>query len=70
MIRKNERDTIIDEIHQTRRAIADKFDRDIAAILDDARKRQAASGRAVWHGKSSNQTPDRSGRSGGNGFTA
>lgn len=66
MIQRNDRDTIIDEIHQTRRAIAEKFGDDIVAILDDARNRQAASGRAVWQGKSANQTLDRSGGAGGN----
>ena len=55
MIQKNDRDTIIDEIHQTRRQISEKFGGDIAAILEDARKRQAASGRPVWQGKSSNK---------------
>ncbi len=41
-------DPIIDEIHRTRRSIADRFGGDIRAILADARKRQAASGRATW----------------------
>jgi hypothetical protein len=45
-----DRDTIIEEIHQTRRRMADQFGGDIDAILEDARKRQAASGRAIWHG--------------------
>ncbi|HVW39556.1 MAG TPA: hypothetical protein VHB99_19695, partial [Pirellulales bacterium] len=39
---------IVDEIHLMRRRIAEKFGGDIAAILDDARKRQEASGRTVW----------------------
>jgi len=53
MIHKsNKRDTTIEEIHRTRQRMADKFAGDIAAILDDARKRQAASGRAVWRGPS------------------
>lgn len=47
----NDGDKIIDEIHRTRRQIADKFDGDITAILDDARKRQATAGRPVWQGK-------------------
>jgi hypothetical protein len=46
-------DTILDEIHQTRRAIAEKFGGDIAAMLEDARKRQAAAGRAIWQGPKS-----------------
>ena len=46
------RDSILDEIHGTRERIAEKFGGDIAAILDDARKRQEASGAVVWHGVS------------------
>jgi hypothetical protein len=54
MTQTHNTDPIIDEIHRTRREIFDKFGGDMAAILDDARKRQAASGRPVWRGKSSN----------------
>jgi hypothetical protein len=46
--KKNENDTTIEEIHRTRERMADKFGGDIAAILEDARKRQAASGHPVW----------------------
>ena len=54
MIRKtSNRDTTIDEIHQVREQIADKFNGNIEAILEDARKRQEASGRAIWKGASS-----------------
>ena len=49
----SKRDTIIDEIHRTRRRMAAKFGGDIDAILEDARKRQAVSGCAVWQGPSS-----------------
>jgi hypothetical protein len=49
------RDTIIEEIHRTRQQMAEKFAGDIAAILEDARKRQEASGRAIWQGSSSNK---------------
>jgi hypothetical protein len=45
-----ERDTTIEEIHCERRRIAEKFGGDIAAILEDARIRQKASGRAIWQG--------------------
>jgi len=45
---KAHRDTTIDEIHRTRQEIAEKFGGDIAAILEDARSRQAASGRTEW----------------------
>ncbi len=43
-------DTTIEEIHRTREQMAEKFGHDIAAILADARKRQEASGRAIWRG--------------------
>jgi hypothetical protein len=46
-------DTIIDAIHRTRQRMSEKFGGDIAAILEDARKRQEASGRAIWQGPSS-----------------
>jgi hypothetical protein len=49
------RDPIIDAIHRTREQMAEKFDGDIAAILEDGRKRQEASGRAIWQGPSSNK---------------
>ena len=51
-----DRDTTIEDIHRERRRMAEKFGGDIAAILEDARKRQDASGRAVWHGPSSEKT--------------
>jgi len=41
-------DPVLDEIHRTRREISERFGGDFHAILDDARKRQAASGRPVW----------------------
>lgn len=62
MIQKTtNRDTIIDEIHQTRQRIAEKFDGDIAAILEDAWKRQEASGCAIWQAPSSNKALDSAG---------
>ncbi len=59
--KKNESDPTIDEIHRTRERMADKFGGDIAAILEDARKRQAASGRPVWQGLSSHKAVQTSG---------
>ena len=47
-----QRDAILDEIHRTRQRMAEKFGGDIAAILEDAWKRQEASGRAIWQGPS------------------
>ena len=59
--KKNSRDPVIEEIHRTRRQMADKFGGDIAAILDDARKRQVAGGRPLWQGSA----PDQAIRPGG-----
>lgn len=50
----SERDAILEEIHRTRRQIVDKFGGDITAILEDARKRQEASGRPIWRGGAEN----------------
>ena len=41
-------DTTVEEIHRTRERLAQKFGGDIKAILEDARKRQAVSGRPSW----------------------
>lgn len=46
--KKTDRDTTIDDIHRTRERIHDAFHGDLKAMLDDARLRQAASGRPVW----------------------
>jgi len=62
--KNDDRDTVIDEIHRTRERIAEKFDGDIAAILEDARNRQAASGRPVWQGPPSNKAMHPGGESG------
>ena len=53
--KKNDIDPTIDEIHRTREQTADKFNGDIDAILEDARKRQSASERPVWRGPSPNR---------------
>jgi hypothetical protein len=39
-----DRDTTIKDIHTTRRRIADKFGHHLAVIIEDAQKRQSASG--------------------------
>ena len=46
-----DRDTTIEDIHATRRRIADKFGHDLAAIVQDAQKRQATSGHEIWRPK-------------------
>ena len=38
-------DPIVEEVHQTREAIAKRFGNDLRAICDDARRRQASGGR-------------------------
>ncbi|MCF7963718.1 MAG: hypothetical protein K9M08_23505 [Pirellula sp.] len=54
MIQKQVTDTIIDEIHRTRREMADKFGGDFRLMLEDARRRQAESGRPIWRPNSTN----------------
>jgi len=54
-------DTTIEDIHRTRERLAEKFGGDIKAILEDARQRQAASGRPIWQGTAANKAVNRSG---------
>jgi hypothetical protein len=44
-------DAVIVDIHRTRRRIAEKFGDDLAAIVEDARKREAFSGHEIWRPK-------------------
>jgi len=46
------RDTVLEEIHRTREEIAARFNYDIGAMIEDARKRMEASGRPIWKGPS------------------
>ena len=46
-----DRDTPIEDIHATRRRIAEKFGHDLAAIVQDAQQRQATSGHEIWRPK-------------------
>ena len=48
-------DPIIEEIHETRREIAKRFNYDIAKISEDARRRQALEGRPLWQPESANK---------------
>ena len=48
MIQKLTIDPILDEIHRTRREMSARFGGDFVAMLDDARRRQEASGRPIW----------------------
>lgn len=49
MIHKPMVDPVIAEIHRTRREVSKRFAGDVAAIAQDAARRQAVSGRTVWH---------------------
>ena len=51
------RDDILEEIHRTRERIAEKFNYDIAAIVEDARKRQEASGWPIWQPAPKEEAP-------------
>jgi len=57
-------DPIIEEIHETRRKIAQRFDCDAHRISEDARRRQALDGRPVWQPNSANKTMHPTGDSG------
>ena len=48
---KSKTDTVIAEIHRTRREISDRFGGDIDAIAEDAARRLAESGRPLWRPK-------------------
>ena len=41
-------DSIIEDIHCTRRRIAEKFGGDLLAMIEDARQRQESSGHPMW----------------------
>ena len=45
----------VDEIHQTRLEISERFGGDIVAIAEDAASRLAASGRSIWQAKHDEQ---------------
>lgn len=56
MIQKLTTDPILEEIHRVRREISDRFGGDFVAMLDDARRRQEASGRPIWQPKHDEQS--------------
>jgi hypothetical protein len=41
-------DPLIEEIHEVRRAIAERFDFDVHRISEDAKRRQQLEGRPQW----------------------
>ena len=48
-------DPIIEEIHEARRKIANRFEGNIRRISEDARQRQIREGRPVWRPEAANQ---------------
>ncbi len=58
MITDREGDSVIEEIHQTREKISDRFNGNIAAIAEDAEQRQRESKRRIWKAKKSGGEPD------------
>jgi len=61
MMQKSKTDTVIAEIHRTRREISERFNGDIDAIAEDAAQRLAESGRPVWQPKTTNKSLHQSG---------
>ena len=53
---QNMTDSVIEEIHRTREEISERFGGNIAAIAEDAARRQAASNRPVWKTKAPNKS--------------
>ena len=53
----------IEEIHQIRREISDRFGGDVSAIAEDAAQRLASSGRPIWQPKRNNKAMNQSGGS-------
>ena len=51
-------DSVIAEIHRTRREIFERFNGDVAAIAEDSARRQASSGRPVWQPNDSEQVDE------------
>ncbi|HAK94557.1 MAG TPA: hypothetical protein DCM87_06045 [Planctomycetes bacterium] len=41
-------DSTIEDIHRTRRRIAEKFGGNLLAMIEDARQRQESSGHSMW----------------------
>jgi hypothetical protein len=50
-------DPVVEEIHRVREGIAERFNNDLQAIADDARRRQADSGRAAIEPRARGATP-------------
>jgi hypothetical protein len=55
-MRQKTTESLIEEIHRTRREISDRFGQDAFAIAEDAGRRQAASNRPIWKPKGEEQS--------------
>ena len=64
MTNQSDSDTTIEDIHRTRERLAARFGHDIKAILADARRRQAESGRPLCQGKPGGKHYDGRGKPG------
>jgi hypothetical protein len=60
---KTKTDSTIDEIHEIRREISDRFSGDVFAIARDAARRQLESGRPTWQPRITNKPIPPSGES-------
>ena len=49
-------DSVIEEIHQTREKISERFGGSIAAIAEDAARRQAGSNHLIWKSNTPNKS--------------
>ena len=58
---KHQVDPIIEEIHETRREIAQRFDFDVHRISADAKRRQLLEGRPLWRPGSASKAMDQGG---------
>ena len=57
----NQIDPIIEDIHEARRQIAERFGYDVHRISEDAKRRQMDAGRQVWQPKTTNEAMPSSG---------
>ena len=51
---ESKHDSMIEDIHRTRRRIAERFGGNLLAMIEDARTRQKSSGHPMWQPHASN----------------
>lgn len=56
MNQKTKTDTVIAEIHRTRREISGRFSGDVDAVAEDAGRRLAESGRPIWQPRTTDES--------------